>query len=218
MDSYGEFPTKVTKKKASRQQYVKLTVENKLEIIKYWGKYRVSIASLTERYSQIFGKQLRYRGVAEIIAYWKENGRIRGSKADTACSDVIAELEEIQSIASFYKLKLTIEDLKHYISCMNEEILSCLDLSKSRDKPIEDHEYAFLQNKCLQIVKQFPIPLSEHPNLIHSLSTNEVLGLLSTYSASCVFELDVMLCLPTYIFYWMIILVVCSQILLRAPR
>ena len=118
MDSYGEFPTKVAKRKASRHQYVKLTVENKLEIIKYWGKYRVSIASLTERYSQIFGKQLRYRGVAAIIAYWKETGRIRGSKAGIACSDVIAELEEIQSLASFYKLKLTTEDLKHYISCM----------------------------------------------------------------------------------------------------
>ena len=117
MSSYGESPNKVAKRKANRRQYVKLTVENKLEIIKYWGKYRVSIASLTERYSQIFGKQLHYRGVAEIIAYWKENGKIRGSKADTACSDVIRELEEIQSLASLFKLKLTTEDLKHYISC-----------------------------------------------------------------------------------------------------
>ena len=218
MSSYGDPSNKLAKKKSSRRQYVKLTVENKLEIIKYWGKYRVSIASLTERFSQIFGKQLHYRGVAEIIAYWKENGKIRGSKADVACSDVIAELEEIQSIASFYKLKLTTEDLKHYVSCIYERFFSCLDLSKSRDKPIEDHEYAFLQNKCLQIVKQISNPLTDPPNLIHSLSTNEVLELLSTYSASCVFELDVMLCMPTYIISKTIMtIVVCFQILLRLP-
>lgn len=201
MDAYEESPSRGTRKRSDRIKYVKLDAAKKLEIIKYWGKHRVSIATLTERFSRQFDIELRYRGIAEIISYWKENGKVRGSKTPSPCHDIVSELEGINATATSCGVRLTSEDLRQYISCIAFRPGSHVDLARHRGHPLEDHEYAFLQNKCNAILESFSNPIPIPHQFVPSLSTEEVLPYLSSYPPSSVYELDFTLLLSTYFLY-----------------
>ena len=87
--------SKRVRKGSARSKYNKLTKAQKQAILRYWGEKRLSIASITQHFSEEWEMQLSYRGVAEIISYWKATGQIRGSKAAPSCSDIVSELEAI---------------------------------------------------------------------------------------------------------------------------
>ena len=110
--------SKTVRKHNQRSKYNKLTEDQKLEIIKYWGEKRESIASLTQLYSNKWGMNLSYRGIAEIIKHWKENGKIRGSKLLPSCHDIIPELYNIDRVASCCHINLSEGELRMYLQCM----------------------------------------------------------------------------------------------------
>lgn len=109
--------SKTSRKRSQRNKYNKLTEEQKLEIIKYWGEKRESIALLTKIYSDKWGMNLSYRGIAEIIKHWKEYGKIRGSKLLPSCHDIVPELYNIDRIAMSCHVYLSKEELRMYLLC-----------------------------------------------------------------------------------------------------
>ena len=78
MNHFTSDSSTITKKKATRSKYNKLTKEQKLEIIKEWDRSRLSGAAITNKFSSLWGIKLRARGIADIITYRKENGKVRG--------------------------------------------------------------------------------------------------------------------------------------------
>ena len=105
------------RKRSTRSKYNKLTKAQKLAILRYWGEKRLSIASITQHFSDEWGIQLSYRGVAEIISYWKTTGQIRGSKTSSSCRDIISELETMKTLAQTSQVRVDVETLQSYVTC-----------------------------------------------------------------------------------------------------
>ena len=66
------------KAKSIRSKYNKLTKEQKIQIIKEWDSTRLSALSIAEKFSSQWNVHLSCRGVADIIAFWRKNGKLRG--------------------------------------------------------------------------------------------------------------------------------------------
>lgn len=109
--------SKRPRKRITRSKYNKLTKAQKLAILRYWGEKRLSIASITQHFSEEWGVQLSYRGVAEIISYWKTTGLIRGCKTSSSCRDIISELESMKTLAQTSHVRVDVDTLQSYVTC-----------------------------------------------------------------------------------------------------
>lgn len=109
---------KPVRKRHQRSKYNKLTDDQKLEILRYWGETRESVSYLTKLFSNKWGMNLSYRGITEIIKNWREEGKIRGSKLIFSCHDVIPELLNIDRVAAYHHVILTEEDLRLFLHCI----------------------------------------------------------------------------------------------------
>lgn len=107
-----------TKKKNSRSKYNKLTKEQKLEIIREWDRSRLSAASIATKFSMIWGVKLSSRGVADIISFWKENGKVRGFSQDNPVHlNVYNELHRVCQFCLHNDYPISKQDFKSMIQC-----------------------------------------------------------------------------------------------------
>ena len=73
-------------RKRSLPKYNKLSKEQKLLIIKEWDRTHLSYASISEKFSALWGIKLSKRGVGDLVKYWRESGKIRGYPDSDAAS------------------------------------------------------------------------------------------------------------------------------------
>ena len=106
-------------KKTSRSKYNKLSKEQRLEIIKEWCRTRLPAVSLAAKFSEMWGMKLSNRGIADIITYWKENGKVRGySQAEPVHSSINDELLQIQQFCIRNQFSLSKEGFQSWIKCI----------------------------------------------------------------------------------------------------
>ena len=115
--SYGDSLPK-PKTKSIRSKYNKLTKEQKIEIIKEWDKTRLSALSITQKFSAQWNVQLSSRGVADIIAYWRKSGRLRGySEENTLYLNLKEELSRLFDYCSQNELFLSKQQFLSVVKC-----------------------------------------------------------------------------------------------------
>ena len=120
MNSTDHESSREGKKHAPAIKYNKLSREQKMAIIRERAETHMSFASIAAMFSSQFGMKLSTRGVADTIAYWQENGKLRGeSNAVAAQSDIVYALNVAKDICLRYGYSLTKAELKDFISCTN---------------------------------------------------------------------------------------------------
>lgn len=119
MNHFTSDSSTITKKKATRSKYNKLTKEQKLEIIKEWDRSRLSGASITNKFSTLWGIKLSARGIADIITYWKENGKVRGYSQDEPVHvNVSNEIIHLCHFCQYNSYQLEKQHFKSLIQCL----------------------------------------------------------------------------------------------------
>lgn len=119
MNHFTSDSSTITKKKAARSKYNKLTKEQKLEIIKEWDRSRLSGAAITNKFSSLWGIKLSARGIADIITYWKENGKVRGySQDDPVHVNAYNEIIHLCHFCQYNSYQLEKQQFKSFIQCL----------------------------------------------------------------------------------------------------
>ena len=105
-----------SQKRSGSQKYNKLTKEQKLELIKERAETHMSFSSIASTFSSLFGMKLSTRGVADIITFWRENGKLRGaSNVLSAQDDIVCALDHIRDLCIQHACSVTKSELKDFI-------------------------------------------------------------------------------------------------------
>lgn len=108
-----------SKKRSGSQKYNKLTKEQKLELIKERAETHMSFSSIASNFSTLFGMKLSTRGVADIITFWRENGKLRGaSNVLPVQDDIVCALDRIRDLCIQYSCSVTKSELKDFVKCI----------------------------------------------------------------------------------------------------
>lgn len=105
-----------SRKRSGSQKYNKLTKEQKLELIRERAETHMSFSSIASHFSTLFGMKLSTRGVADIITFWRENGKLRGaSNVLPAQDDIVRALDRIRDLCIQYSCSVTKSELKDFV-------------------------------------------------------------------------------------------------------
>ena len=105
-----------SRKRSGSQKYNKLTKEQKLELIRERAETHMSFSSIASNFSTLFGMKLSTRGVADIITFWRENGKLRGaSNVLPAQDDIVRALDRIRDLCIQYSCSVTKSELKDFV-------------------------------------------------------------------------------------------------------
>ena len=105
-----------SRKRSGSQKYNKLKKEQKLELIRERAETHMSFSSIASNFSTLFGMKLSTRGVADIITFWRENGKLRGaSNVLPAQDDIVRALDRIRDLCIQYSCSVTKSELKDFV-------------------------------------------------------------------------------------------------------
>lgn len=91
-----------------------------MAIIMERAETHMSFASIASLFSNQFKMNLSTRGVADIVTYWREHGKLRGESNTMAVqSDIVNAMDVVKGICIRYKYSLNKEQLKEFISCIS---------------------------------------------------------------------------------------------------
>ena len=179
-----------------RNQYTKLTSEQKLEIIEYWMKFHYSYSDICKYYSIKWKQKVNVTTVADIIQHWKNKKSIRGMKSVTNHTTILSSiLNEV--VNSVNEIGYTLSNKCLHAICIGE--LMNYD-EKSSQIRMDEIESVMLNNE-LQFINHFNMgngdSLSTIQNMFHTTSPSSILFLDSFYLLfrsipfkSCCFSMD----------------------------
>ena len=171
-------------RKRALPKYNKLSKEQKLLIIKEWDRTHLSYASISEKFSALWGIKLSKRGVGDLVKYWRESGKIRGySDSDTAAAEFANTFKTLCSLCQKNGYPISESELKQIYNW---------NMWMSGNSREDDQSYLY-STTIKSLVEQVACNL-ELSDPANDLAT--ILTLSSDYPPSAIFCVDFFFFLP----------------------